>query len=240
MPSIAATLPESAPAQLTILLAKILPEEVLTANPPAWVSMLRTIVFCIVRAPVRTAAATNPWVACSGLALPSSGQKAPPTASSDTYGASAHYVVSVEDFDGNPMLPFDGGLSFDSPHLRFRERDKQAAGNANTEVCADFLADSGPQLGRFSQEWYDGGERAGPVLAICQEHVMRDLDVKTAGVGARSLGVEVEAVDDQNVNSLLGKEIGGRCTGEAAADDQHIGFHSPELLYPAPRPQILA
>ena len=40
------------------------------------------------------------------------------------------------------------------------------------------------------------------------------------------LDVEVESVDEQDVDTFAGEEIGGRRTGQTAADDQDIGFHS--------------
>ena len=149
-------------------------------------------------------------------------------------------VLATDEFGVDTVLPFDPDLSPDVPHLRFRMCDKQSALGSDTKINVKFAADPGPQLGRFDQKRYDGGKRMGPVLALQEEHIVRNLDVETTGIGARSLGVEIKAIDNQDFDVLLGKKI--RCcrTGETTADDQYIGFHSPALRRGSPLPQILA
>ena len=52
---------------------------------------------------------------------------------------------------------------------------------------------------------------------------MRDLGVDAAGVRARGLRVQVEALDQQHGHAPARQIIGRGGTGEAAADDQHVG-----------------
>ena len=149
-------------------------------------------------------------------------------------------VLAADEFHVDAVLPFDPDLSPDVPHLRFRMRDKQPALDSDAEINAKFATDPAPQLGRFDQKRYDGGKRMGPGLALQEEHIVRNLDMESTGIGTRSLGVEIKAIDDQDLDILLGEKV--RCcrTGETAADDQYIGFHSPELRRGSPIPKILA
>ena len=149
-------------------------------------------------------------------------------------------VVAVDKVDVHPVPPVDQDLSLDVPHLRFRVRDKQATGYPDTEVGVDLAADRGPHLGRLDQERYGGGECAGPVRALREKRIVRNLDMEAAGIGARSLGVEVKAVDDQDLDAFPGKKVGGRRAGKAAADDQHVRIHPSAGRHPVPAPQTIA
>ncbi len=149
-------------------------------------------------------------------------------------------VLATDEFDVDAVLPFDPDLSPDVSHLRFRMCDKQPTLDSDAEINVKFAADPGPHLGRFDQKRYHGCKRMGPVLALQEKHIVRNLDVETTGIGARSLGVEIKSIDDQDFDVLLGKKVRCCCTGETTADDQYIGFHSPVLRRSSPLPQILA
>ena len=63
---------------------------------------------------------------------------------------------------------------------------------------------------------------------------MRDLNVKTAGIGARSLGIEIEAIDQHNTHTLAGQKKGAGRAGQTATDNQNVGFHAALLRSASP------
>ncbi len=123
------------------------------------------------------------------------------------------------------MGAFDGHLAADVRTLRLGLGQQQAAGHGNFEIGAKFGPEPLPHLNGFQQQT-DGG-RIGPcpTLALGHERFMGNLGMQAAGVRARGLGVEIEALNHQYFSTLASQVIGRGRTGEATAHDQDVAMH---------------